>query len=44
MDNAVKRIALAVQKNEKILIFGDYDVDGITATTIVYQFLKKNWC
>ncbi len=41
MDNAVKRIASAVQNSEKILIFGDYDVDGITATAIVYEFLKK---
>ncbi|MBW1615523.1 MAG: single-stranded-DNA-specific exonuclease RecJ [Deltaproteobacteria bacterium] len=41
MDNAVKRIVSAVQNSEKILIFGDYDVDGITATAIVYDFLKK---
>ncbi|MBW1650023.1 MAG: single-stranded-DNA-specific exonuclease RecJ [Deltaproteobacteria bacterium] len=41
MDKAVKRIATAVQNSEKILIFGDYDVDGITATAIVYEFLKK---
>ena len=41
MDKAVKRIASAVQHSEKILIFGDYDVDGITATAIVYEFLKK---
>ena len=41
MDNAVKRIANAVLRSEKILIFGDYDADGITATAILYDFLKK---
>lgn len=40
MDKAVARIADAVKQQEKILIFGDYDVDGITATTILYQFLQ----
>jgi single-stranded-DNA-specific exonuclease len=40
MDKAVFRIADAILKKEKILVFGDYDVDGITATTILYEFLK----
>ena len=40
IDIAVKRIACAIKKNEKILIFGDYDADGITATVILYEFLK----
>ncbi len=40
VDIAVKRIVCAIEKNEKILIFGDYDADGITATTILYEFLK----
>jgi single-stranded-DNA-specific exonuclease len=35
MDAAVRRIYTAITNHEKILIFGDYDVDGITATTIV---------
>ncbi|MBW2568724.1 MAG: single-stranded-DNA-specific exonuclease RecJ [Deltaproteobacteria bacterium] len=39
MDAAVKRTYLAITSHEKILIFGDYDVDGITATTILYEFL-----
>ena len=39
MDKAVERITLAILKNEKILVFGDYDVDGITSTSILYEFL-----
>ena len=39
MDKAVERITHAILKNEKILVFGDYDVDGITSTTILYEFL-----
>lgn len=39
VDKAVRRIADAVGCNEKILIFGDYDVDGITATTLLLEFL-----
>lgn len=41
MDLAVERIKQAIDQKEKIMIFGDYDVDGITATSILYQFLKK---
>ena len=40
MDAAVKRIYRAVTHNEKILIFGDYDVDGITATAVLLDFLR----
>ncbi|OQY56331.1 MAG: single-stranded-DNA-specific exonuclease RecJ [Desulfobacteraceae bacterium 4572_88] len=40
MDVAVRRIYQAVTGNEKILIFGDYDVDGITATTLLLEFLE----
>ncbi len=40
MDKAVCRICSAIINNEKILIFGDYDVDGITACAIVHEFLK----
>ncbi|MBC8200377.1 MAG: single-stranded-DNA-specific exonuclease RecJ [Desulfobacteraceae bacterium] len=39
MDAAVRRIYSAITGHEKILIFGDYDVDGITATTILFEFL-----
>ncbi len=41
MDIAVERIEKALSHNEKICIFGDYDADGITATYIVYSFLKS---
>jgi len=40
MAAAIDRICRAVQAGEKILIFGDYDADGITAAVLVYQFLK----
>jgi single-stranded-DNA-specific exonuclease len=41
MDKAVERIVTAVNSNEKILVFGDYDVDGTTSVATMYQFLKK---
>ncbi len=41
MDKAVGRIVSAINSNEKILIFGDYDVDGTTAVACMYSFLKK---
>ncbi len=41
MDAAVERIVPAIMHKEKILIFGDYDVDGITATTILLDFLRS---
>lgn len=40
MEKAVKRIVAAAQKKEKILIYGDYDVDGTTAVSLVYTFLR----
>ncbi|MBF0101265.1 MAG: single-stranded-DNA-specific exonuclease RecJ [Desulfobacterales bacterium] len=40
IDLAVKRIIHALEKNENILIFGDYDVDGITATSMLLEFFK----
>lgn len=41
MEIACERIGQAISKKEKIVIYGDYDVDGITATSIVYKFLKS---
>ena len=41
MDKAVERILSAFNSNEKILVFGDYDVDGTTSVATMYQFLKK---
>ncbi|MCE9540782.1 MAG: single-stranded-DNA-specific exonuclease RecJ [Bacteroidetes bacterium] len=41
MDKAIIRLEQAIKKNEKILVYGDYDVDGTTAVSLVYSFLKK---
>jgi single-stranded-DNA-specific exonuclease len=41
MDKALKRISTAFEKKEKVLVFGDYDVDGTTAVACMYQFLCK---
>ena len=41
MDKAINRIATAIANNEKILIYGDYDVDGTTAVATVYSFFKE---
>lgn len=41
MDKAVERIKTAIDKNEKILVFGDYDVDGTTSVAVMYQFLRR---
>ncbi len=41
MDLAVKRIESALSNKEKILVFGDYDVDGTTSVATMYQFLCK---
>ena len=41
MGKAVARVATAIGNKEKILVFGDYDVDGTTAVATMYQFLCK---
>lgn len=41
MDKAVERLQLAVEKKERITIFGDYDVDGTTSVALVYSVLKE---
>lgn len=41
MDKAVDRIFSAIHNREKVLVFGDYDVDGTTAVSIMYLFLRK---
>ena len=40
MEDAVDRILAAKEENEKVLIFGDRDVDGVSSTTILYECLK----
>jgi len=41
MQKAVERINKALEQNEKIAVYGDYDCDGVTATAIVVQFLQS---
>ncbi|MBS0012300.1 MAG: single-stranded-DNA-specific exonuclease RecJ [Bacteroidales bacterium] len=41
MNNAVDRISSAIYKNERILIYGDYDVDGTTSVALMYSFLRN---
>lgn len=41
MNKAVDRILEAISNNEKIIIYGDYDVDGTTSVALVYNFLNK---
>ncbi len=41
MSEAVERINIAIEEKEKILVFGDYDCDGVTATALLTGYLKK---
>ncbi len=41
MDRAIERIERAVKNREKIMVYGDYDVDGTTAVALVYTFLRR---
>ena len=41
MDIAVDRLDQAIRKGEKILVYGDYDVDGTTAVALVYSFIQR---
>jgi len=41
MDKAVARVELAIAKKEKVMIYGDYDVDGTTSVAMMYSFLKS---
>ncbi|MDR2759081.1 MAG: single-stranded-DNA-specific exonuclease RecJ [Spirochaetaceae bacterium] len=49
MEDAVDRIIAAKEEGEKVLVFGDRDVDGITSTTLLWSFLSRlgmdvSWC
>lgn len=41
MEAAVERVVLAIRRRERILVYGDYDVDGLTGTAVVVQFLRQ---
>jgi single-stranded-DNA-specific exonuclease len=41
MDAAVQRLLQAIDQNEKVAVYGDYDVDGVTATALMVQVLQK---
>ena len=41
MEKAIERIIKAIENNEKIIIYGDYDVDGITSVTVLKSFLEE---
>ncbi|MEZ5020247.1 MAG: single-stranded-DNA-specific exonuclease RecJ [Bacteroidales bacterium] len=41
MNRAVDRISTAISRNEKILVYGDYDVDGTTSVALLYSFLRE---
>ena len=41
MDKAIARLNLGIANKEKILVYGDYDVDGATAVALVYKFLRQ---
>ncbi|MDX2414415.1 MAG: single-stranded-DNA-specific exonuclease RecJ, partial [Bacteroidales bacterium] len=43
MNIAVDRISAAIKKNERILVYGDYDVDGTTAVALMYSFLRDQY-
>ena len=43
MDKAVERIKKAKENDERVFIFGDYDVDGVTSTSILMHFFKTIW-
>ena len=43
MDTAIARLVKALQGNEKIVVFGDYDVDGATSSALLQRFFRMIW-
>ena len=43
MDLAIERILRAIESGEKVMVYGDYDVDGTTAVALVYSFFKDHF-
>ncbi len=43
MKSAVRRITEAISNREKVIIYGDYDVDGITSTALLYNYFRDNY-
>ena len=41
VDRAVERLRIAREREQKVLVFGDYDVDGITGTAVLYNALRE---
>ena len=44
MDKAVQRVRLAMERGEKVAVYGDYDVDGITSTCLLTDLLVRRGC
>lgn len=44
MDRAVERVVRALEQKERLFVYGDYDVDGITAVSLLYLFFKRIGC
>ena len=42
MEEAVERLQTAIDENQRVMLFGDYDVDGTTAVALMYSFLKDS--
>ncbi|BBP91166.1 hypothetical protein BsIDN1_47840 [Bacillus safensis] len=44
MKEAVERINKAIEEQESIVIFGDYDADGVTSTSVLFTYIKRAVC
>ena len=41
MEQAVERLTLALEREERVLVYGDYDVDGTTSVSLIYRYLGE---